>query len=180
MNRVVAALAGGLIAICAALTGAAPAQAHAELVSSSPLDGAMLTALPSTVELTFSEPVGRPADIVVLGPDGNPLSAGDVVTLDRVVSVTLGATGAAVDGAYTVSYQVTSADGHLITGTTAFMVHADGSSPIPAAGPSASGSVSTTDADPLVVGALVLGLAAALLVALAAIRRVLLAEPAGT
>ena len=177
MRKVVAALVVAL-APCAALVGAATAHAHAELVESSPLDGEMVTDLPAVVELTFSESIGKPAELVVLDPAGNPLAAGPVSTLDTVLWTELDPVAAPADGWYTVSYQVTSADGHLITGTTTFMLHTSGdTSMTDVAAPAAGGTRVDTSADPWVVGALVLGLAAALVFALAAIRR-LLAEPA--
>ncbi|HWL44373.1 MAG TPA: copper resistance CopC family protein [Ilumatobacter sp.] len=176
MKRAVVALAGVVAAVCAALAGATTAHAHAELVESSPIDGAMLTGLPAVVELTFSEPVGKPADLVVLGPDGAPLSSGEVTTLDTVLWTTIDSGAAAADGWYTVSYQVTSADGHLITGTTTFMVHTDGNTAMPVT-PGPGGASASTSADPMLVGALLGGLAAALIYALAAVRRLLVSGP---
>lgn len=182
-----AALAWAL-APCAALAGAATASAHAELVDSSPLDGEMVIDLPAIVELTFSETIGKPADLVVLDPSGNPLASTDVVTLDTVMWVELERVADPVAGWYTVSYQVTSEDGHLITGSTTFMLHTDGTTDMTADATGSAGGVGTpgggtssnTDADPWVVGALVLGMAAALVFALAAIRRLLAdAPPAG-
>lgn len=176
MNRVVAALAAVLAAVVVALSGAATASAHAELESASPLDGSMLTDLPGAVELTFTEPIGKPADLVVLDPNGSPVATGDVGTVDRVLATTVDPAATPIEGYYTVSYQVTSADGHLITGTTTFMVHLTGNTVMPAGQPGAP-LASSTRADPVVVGALAGGLAIALVVALGAARRVLLADP---
>lgn len=179
LARTIAALVAVAVAGVAALAGAATAHAHAELLTVNPADGSMLNALPAAVELTFSEPVGRPADIVVLGPDGAALPTGDVVTLDAVASVTIDPGASASPGWYTISYQVTSADGHLVSGTTSFMLHASGDTSMGAGAPVAGGAVSAgdpTDADPIVVAALVLALAAGLTVALAAVRRLLVAE----
>src|SRR5690606_9873427 len=130
----------------------------------------------AAVELTFSEPVGKPADIVVLGPDGGPLLTGEVTTLDTVASVTIEPGATADPGWYTISYQVTSADGHLVGGTSTFMLHATGDASMGAGPPIAGGAASSggaTDTEPLVVGALALALAAGLTVALAAVRRLL-------
>lgn len=174
MRKVVAALTVVLLVG----GGAATADAHAELVESSPLDGAMLTDLPGAIELTFSEAVGKPADLVVLDPNGTPLATGAVTTVGEVLATTL-EPATATEGWHTVSYQVTSADGHLITGTTTFMVHADGDTAMvgePSAPGPASGAASTS-ADPYVVGALVLGLAAVLVYALAVVRRLLVTGP---
>ena len=71
-----------------------------------------------------------------------------------------------VPDVYMISYQVTSVDGHPISGTLTFMVHGEGEAVTPV--PPASSSDSTTDADPAVViglvAVLVLGLGAALLI----------------
>lgn len=180
MSRFVAALAGALGIAAAILAGAAAnaplVYAHAELVSVDPLDGAMLTALPESVELTFSEPVGKPADIVVLGPDRQPLPSGEVSTIDTVASVALDPGIAPAEGWYTISYQVTSADGHLVTGTSTFMVHVSGSTAMPPA-PGGAVAGTSTSADPFVVAALAIGAAVLLVVALGAVRRVLVTEP---
>ena len=178
MRRAVVALVSGLALVAAVLGGAATARAHAELDSSSPLDGEMLTALPTVIELTFTEPIGKPADLVLLQPDGAPVPMGTVNTLDRVMWADVDDAAAPAEGWYTVSYQVTSADGHLINGTTTFMLHTDGDTTMDAAAPPQPGrAATTTGADPLVVGVLVAGLAVALIVALGAVRRVLVGSP---
>lgn len=169
MRRAVAALA---VAVTMLLAGAATASAHAELVGVDPLDGAMLTELPPQIVLTFSESVATPADVAVVGPDDQPLTAADPALVDTTATVTLDPGQTAADGWYTISYQVTSADGHLISGTTRFMLHGAGSTAMPDA-PSTVGGTTSTEADPVVVGALVAGVAVALIVALAGLRRLL-------
>ncbi|HZI44632.1 MAG TPA: copper resistance protein CopC, partial [Ilumatobacter sp.] len=70
---------------------------------------------------------------------------------------------------YTISYQVTSADGHPISGSLTFMVHGEGESVAPVS-PASSGS--TTDATPAVVVALAAVLALGLGAALFIVKRV--------
>ena len=53
--RAVGALLLGMLFVLGA--GVAPAQAHAELLSTNPEDGAVLDTAPATVELRFNEPV---------------------------------------------------------------------------------------------------------------------------
>ena len=164
----------GLLAVQA--VSATPAGAHAELVSASPGNGSMLAGPPDQVELVFSETVGLPAELLVLGPDGSQLESGELEVVDRTVRRTYDP--AAFDpGWYTISYQVTSADGHAITGTLTFMVHADGETTMDES-PGAVGTTGGNDADPTIVAVLALGLALALGVTLLITRR-LLAEPEG-
>jgi methionine-rich copper-binding protein CopC len=175
------------VSTCAAaltlvFAGAATADAHAELVSVTPGNGMMLTALPTAVELVFSEAVGQPADVTVLGPDDTPLPTGELTIVDAAASVTLEPSGEPAAGWYTISYQVTSADGHPVAGTSTFMVHASGDTAMPVAAPDpgVAGRAGAPDsgAEPVVVGALVAGLAVTLVVALGAVRRLLVADAA--
>ena len=168
MNRLVAAVTVLVGAIAVQVVAAAPARAHASLVSATPANGAMLAAPPDVVELVFSESVGMPAALAVLGPDGDEVDGGQLEVVDDTVRRTYDPTSF-VPGVYTVSYQVTSADGHPISGTLSFMVHGEGDS---TATLPASTTGDSTDADPLVVASLVVVLAAALGVALLVTRRI--------
>ena len=174
MNRIVAVVAAlvGVIALQAA--GAEPVGAHATLVSATPANGAMLSVAPDVVELVFSENVGTPAALAVLGPDGDEVDGGQLEVVDDTIRRTYDP-AAFTPGVYTASYQVTSADGHPIAGTLSFMVHGDAGAAetLPA---TASGG--GTDADPVVVVLLVVVLAVALAAALIVTRR-LVNQPDG-
>lgn len=176
MKRLIAAVAV-LVGVLAVQTVAAtPVSAHAELVSASPANGAMLAGPPDEVELVFSETVGQPAELIVLGPDGSEVAGGDVEVVDRTMRRGYDPSAFA-PGSYTVSYRVTSADGHAIAGTLSFMVHADGDTAMDesegkVAG-TGNGTGNGTDADPITVAVLALGLAAALAVTLLITRRVI-------
>jgi methionine-rich copper-binding protein CopC len=171
MNRIVAAVAVLVGAIAVQAVAAAPVSAHATLTSATPADGAMLAAPPDVVELVFSESVARPAALVVLGPDGDEVDGGqlDVVgdTMRRSYDP-----ASFVPGVYTVSYQVTSADAHPVSGSLSFMVHGEGDSTATLPASVNGGSGDSTDADPLVVASMVVVLAAALGVALFVTRRI--------
>lgn len=110
---------GGVLA--AQVVTAPAAVAHAELESSSPADKSAVPELPGTVSLTFTEAVGRPAQLQVLDPRGEPVQDGELQVTDATVEQAVDSSGA-MAGEYTVSYQVTSADGHPITGTVTFVV----------------------------------------------------------
>jgi methionine-rich copper-binding protein CopC len=162
------ALTRGLVALGCVLAAVTPAsgavRAHATLVSADPANGAMLASAPDHVELVFSENIGKPAALAVLDSSGAELEGGELRIADDTMSRSYDP-AVFVPDVYTISYQVTSADGHPISGTLTFMVHGEGEAitSVPAAS-----SGSTTDADPAVVitlaALLALGLGAALLI----------------
>jgi copper resistance protein C len=114
---VTATAVAAVAAVC--VVAAAPvALAHAELVSSTPAGGATLSRAPDVVSLTFSETVRTPAFVEVTGPGGDDVSTGEVRVRDADVVKRLAAS--AGPGRYTLSYRITSADGHPITGSLRF------------------------------------------------------------
>ena len=95
------------------------AAAHASRVSAEPADNAVLTAGPAQVRATFNERLQTTfAAMVVVGPDGNLWSTGEPVVQGAVASVGLRPLGPV--GSYTVNYRVTSADGHVVSGSWSF------------------------------------------------------------
>ncbi len=164
---------GGVLASLTVAAGAV--SAHATLESADPANGSMLAAPPDHVELVFSENVGKPAALAVLDPAGDEVAGGELQVVDHTMSRTYDPT-TFEPGVYTISYQVVSADGHPISGELTFMVHGEGEAVTPV--PPVSSS-DTTDADPTVVFALVVLLAAGLGAALFIVRR-MVATPDGT
>jgi len=154
LTKLVVAMAflGGIFAT--GVAAATPASAHAELASSDPAQGAAVDALPGTVELTFTEVVGSPASVAITGPGDVSVADGDPEVVDRVLTQPVAADGAPA-GEYAMSYRVTSADGHPISGTVTFTVGEPGTGA--ANDVSAAGGVGT---------GVVAGLVAALLAAL--------------
>jgi copper transport protein len=103
------------------------------LISTDPGQGTVVATVPTTVSLTFSEPVVVVADgIRVFGPDGALLDTGEPVHLGRpaTVGVGLGSNdqpsnnqpGIQQRGTYTVSWRVISADSHPVAGAFTFSV----------------------------------------------------------
>ena len=117
-------LAGLLAALATAalsvVVTAPVATAHAELESTTPKQGSTVQRLPQQVTLTFSEPIRTPAFVEVTAPGSANVASGDVQVRDDVLTQQLG--DAAGGGAYSLSYRVTSADGHPISGTVRFTV----------------------------------------------------------
>jgi copper resistance protein C len=135
-----AALLAGLVAVA---IGLAPvASAHAVLLATDPARGATLATGPAQVSATFNEPLQTAfAAMTVVGPDANLWSIGDPRLDGAVISVALRPLGPA--GTYTVNYRVTSADGHVVTGSWTFELTTPGSGTPgpPAASTAATGGI---------------------------------------
>lgn len=100
---------------------AAPAFAHAGLVSSDPADGAALDAPPAAITLTFNQDIAPQfATITVSGPDGAGYASGDVRVDGPAAVIDVKPLTAAAP--YVVAYRVISADGHPITGQYTFQL----------------------------------------------------------
>lgn len=106
------------------LVGVAPhAYGHSELIGSNPQDGAQLSAPPTTIELSFSEPVSDVGlQVVARGPDGIVELPTPQVIDTQVVTAW---PQTAPPGEYLVSYRVVSADGHPIDGTVSMTIDSD-------------------------------------------------------
>ncbi len=145
----------------AATLGAGAASAHAARVSVDPAENAVLRVGPARVSATFNEQLQTTfAAMTVVGPDRNLWSSGQPQVQGAVVSLDVPPLGPS--GNYTVNYRVTSADGHVVSGSWSFRLTMPGTG---TPGPPAGGSETATDEVPVwpfVVGALVLVAGAAL------------------
>ncbi len=120
-SRVLAAVT--LIALVLLVGPARPASAHAELISTSPVAGAVLDTAPQQIELVFSERVQISLGAIDLF-DGTgkkiPLDdAGYAPGDERQVVVGLPPLG---DGSYVVSWKVVSDDSHPISSAFTFQI----------------------------------------------------------
>lgn len=138
MFRIRTAVAAAAVATIAALAVAAPASAHDELVSSSPAADAQLTTAPTELSLTFSndllsldENSGTAMTVVDQAGedwvDGEPVIQADNVTVPLAEGMP--------DGAYTVTWQVVSSDGHPTSGEYSFSLAAAEASASPSSTP---------------------------------------------
>ncbi|MDN5766047.1 MAG: copper resistance protein CopC [Humibacillus sp.] len=122
MRRFVTSLFALLLLAVIALAFPSLASAHDVLQKTTPSDGATLQRMPSTVSLQFAEPpLAIGTQVLVKGPsgdvaDGKPTIEGNVVV--QAIS------DSAPAGSYTVTYRVTSDDGHPIGGTFTFKASA--------------------------------------------------------
>lgn len=106
--------------------GAPTAGAHTALTATDPVADSTVPTGPALVTATFNEPLQPTfAAMTVVGPDGNLWSAGQAEVRDSKVSVAVRPLGPA--GRYTVNYRVTSADGHVVSGSWSFTLVTPGS-----------------------------------------------------
>ena len=109
-----------LLLVIGGALAAAPAEAHAVLLQSTPEDGAVLAAAPTEIVLGFDEPVTpirvelRNAAGAIVG-GGESLRAQDA-ELHLAVPPGLG------QGTYVLSYRVTSLDSHPVGGSVVFSI----------------------------------------------------------
>jgi len=112
----------GLGVVLPAVFGPAPAAgAHARLIGATPAAESLIDSAPTSIELTFDEPVQTvPDGLRVLAPDGTDVatSAASVDGSTIVQPVDIGG----VRGSFTVSYRVLSVDGHVVAGAYVFSV----------------------------------------------------------
>lgn len=136
-----AALAASVITALVAVVAlvAPPASAHAELITSTPVDGATLDVAPTEVDLTFSDDLMPETVAVSVLPDGGSPAAlapltidGGTVTVPWPVSVT--------SGPVVIAYRVVSADGHPVEGSISLTIAGEATT-APTTAPGASTSV---------------------------------------
>lgn len=122
-GRLLAALAAVALALLVAVTTAGPASAHNVLISSDPADGAELDTAPTSVALTFDQPIQNfDPVLVVTGPNGNLFTDGAPTITGNVISAPLDPAGPA--GQYRAAYRIVSADGHPVTGQITYTLSA--------------------------------------------------------
>ena len=115
-------IVGALAAVTGTLWAAAPAYAHAVLVSSDPPEGGSVSPDLSEVTLTFNGPMQAEfAQVTVVDATGAQRQQGAPAVAGTQVTQPVAGLAA---GAHTVSYRVVSSDGHPVTGEIAFTVAA--------------------------------------------------------
>ncbi|WP_416956452.1 copper resistance CopC/CopD family protein [Nocardioides sp. T5] len=133
------------------MLGAAPASAHAELIETDPVEGAVVETAPDTVTLTFNEPVRLTSqEVAVYDAEGDEVDStaganGTEVTVDLAGAADL------ADGTYVVSWNVLSGDGHPISGALTFSVGAPSASVTAAPEPQSSSTAVTVVRDVVAV-----------------------------
>jgi copper transport protein len=126
--RLLRRLSAGLLLLVALSGGslllAAPASAHAVLISSDPVDGSRLNRSPSSVTIRFDEPVGLdPGYLRVVDASGRRVDAGPASHPNSDgAEIEVGLQPGLGDGSYLASYRVISADSHPVSGSIRYVV----------------------------------------------------------
>ena len=128
LRRRLATLATMVLAIGAVVIGAlgVPAGtvlAHAELISSTPANQAILGSSPDEILLRFSEgvdPIGQA--ILLVDGEGDPVPLGPISQAGGADTISADVPGTIADGTYVVGWQAVSADSHKIRGAFTFSV----------------------------------------------------------
>ena len=98
---------------------ATSANAHADVVSTSPVDGSDVDVAPAQISITFSEPVLEVGTAIVLNQaDGTEIPVGPLMLDGSTISVAPPADLAA--GEYKVTWRASADDGHVLTGEFGF------------------------------------------------------------
>lgn len=128
--------------------GGGIAQAHSELVSTSPEDGQVLDAPPTEVTFTFNEDLLPDfVNFVATNADGDVTEL--VVSGLNGPTVVLAWPPQAPGGEWQVDYRVVSADGHPVDGSITFSYVAESPSPTPTPStPSPSPTTSSATPEP--------------------------------
>jgi methionine-rich copper-binding protein CopC len=130
MTRTCPGRLGSLVVVLVAseMALAAPASAHTQLTGMQPAADSTVAVPPTTVVLTFDDPVQPGFALVTLtGPDGRQIDDGPPTVAATTVTESVAGRpidGRSVDGRYAVAYRVVSSDGHPVSGELSFSVAA--------------------------------------------------------
>lgn len=127
----------GLALTALLMTPAAPTAAHSDLVSSDPADGAVLSAPPASVSLTFSEDLLADVNVISINrEDGTSVSVQEIEPQGPTVRAIWPAELTA--GSFQVAYRVVSGDGHPVDGAITLTITGEATTSAPSAQPVAS------------------------------------------
>lgn len=109
-----------LVGAGAVLLAPTSAQAHSELVGSTPAENATLQKAPTQVSLEFNEEVQQQGGaITVTGPDGARYDINNTFTASGT-EATVDLRDISEAGRFSVTYRIVSADGHVVQGEYPF------------------------------------------------------------
>jgi copper transport protein len=132
LNPFAALLAALALAFAILGLSAAPANAHAVLVSSSPTDGARLDSAPAAVTLTFDESVRLvPAAAQVISVAGIRADTGTAHLSADGTTIVIPLRPQLPQGSYAATWRVVSADTHIVSGSISFGLGQDPGGPAP-------------------------------------------------
>ena len=103
---------------------ATSASAHTDVVSTSPVDGAVTEVPPAIISVTFSEPpITEGAAIVLADVSGTEIEVGPVTFEGAKISVA--SPPDLQPGEYVVTWRISAEDGHALTGEFRFAYNGD-------------------------------------------------------
>lgn len=119
MTKVIAVLASFFLLSTGFIVGALPASAHAELVSTDPVDGSVLESAPESISLIFNSKILDSMVELAVSDSSGELIPG--IVAESVQTTATALWPAALPGdTYTVAYRIVSEDGHPVTGSISF------------------------------------------------------------
>lgn len=119
----------GAVATALFLISVQVADAHSDLVDSTPAAGAVLDVAPDSVELVFAPDVQpQYGEVTVTGPDGDRYDVSGSFT-NGDSSARVGLRLATVPGPYTVTFRIVSTDGHVLGDGFSYRVSRNGADP---------------------------------------------------
>jgi len=108
-----------LVALALLALGPAPSQAHSQLVSSTPANGAVLAVAPTDVTFVFDEPLLPDLDTISINTEaGVNVASRRVEPVNNTLSMPWPTD--VKPGTYQVAYRIVSGDGHPVTGAITF------------------------------------------------------------
>ncbi len=138
-------LAVGAIVALFVLGTAAPASAHATLISTDPAEGAVLPTAPEQIRLTFNEPVSAVPDGVRVFDDRGADVPASAKASGAELTITLD--GEVGPGSLVVAWRIVSLDSHPVSGSLTFAIGAPSATVAPP--PVAVETGATTPSPPL-------------------------------
>lgn len=119
MTKTIAFIASLFLLSASLIAGVVPASAHADLVSTDPVDGAVLEAAPESITLTFNSTILSGMAELAVTNSAQELVDGILVESAQTTATALWPASLPGD-TYRVAYRIVSEDGHPITGTFSF------------------------------------------------------------
>lgn len=119
MTKTIAFIASLFLLSASLIAGAVPASAHADLVSTDPVDGAVLESAPESLTLTFNSTILSGMAELAVTNSAEKLVDGILVESAQTTVTALWPVSLPGD-TYKVAYRIVSEDGHPITGTFSF------------------------------------------------------------
>jgi methionine-rich copper-binding protein CopC len=120
MTRIGGRFVATVAVLILALVGASGVAAHADLIASEPAAGSTVAGSPSTIRLTFSQPLKRTSQIELFTGQFQPVTGLTTVVAGSEMRAVLGQPLA--PATYTVQWTAVSDDGHSTEGSYQFAV----------------------------------------------------------